>query len=248
MPLTVSATALGTPEAAWRECPRLAACPPMLWSPAGRVVVLAPHPDDEVLAVGGALKTLAASGAAVTIVAVTDGEASHPRSPTVSREQMARRRDGERATALDRLGLGAVEVVRLHFPDGAVEAAGSLLAHRLRPLLDGAAMCLAPWEHDGHPDHDAVGRAAVIACATGGVRLVQYPVWAWHWARPDTEDLPWDRVRHVALEPEVLLAKHHAIAAYRSQIEPLGAAEGDEAVLPAAVLERFRRPREVVFA
>jgi hypothetical protein len=25
--------------------------------------------------------------------------------------------------------------------------------------------CLAPWELDGHPDHDAVGRAAATACS-----------------------------------------------------------------------------------
>lgn len=25
--------------------------------------------------------------------------------------------------------------------------------------------CLAPFEHDGHPDHDASGRAASLACA-----------------------------------------------------------------------------------
>lgn len=43
-----------------------------------------PHPDDEVLGFGGALALLAGQGARLRIVADTDGEASHPHSPTLS--------------------------------------------------------------------------------------------------------------------------------------------------------------------
>ena len=39
----------------------------------GRVVLVAPHPDDEVLALGGSLAMLARSGREVLVVAVTDG-------------------------------------------------------------------------------------------------------------------------------------------------------------------------------
>jgi LmbE family N-acetylglucosaminyl deacetylase len=43
-------------------------------------------------------------------------------------------------------------------------------------------------------------------------------------------------------------AKAAAIAAFRSQIAPLGPAEADAAILPPYVLARFARPFEVVFA
>jgi LmbE family N-acetylglucosaminyl deacetylase len=48
----------------------------------------------------------------------------------------------------------------------------------------------APWRHDGHPDHDAAGRAATIASAAAGAPLLQYLVWAWHWADPEGDDPP----------------------------------------------------------
>jgi LmbE family N-acetylglucosaminyl deacetylase len=36
--------------------------------------------------------------------------------------------------------------------------------------------CLAPWEPDGHPDHDAVGRATAAACSAYRVPLLRYPI------------------------------------------------------------------------
>jgi LmbE family N-acetylglucosaminyl deacetylase len=116
------------------------------------------------------------------------------------------------------------------------------------PLLHGADWCLAPWERDGHPDHDATGLAAVLACTATGVRLVRYPVWAWHWATPDGDELPWPSARRIELASEDRAAKRAAIAAYRSQVAPLSSAAGDEAVLPPGVVSRFQRSFELVFA
>jgi LmbE family N-acetylglucosaminyl deacetylase len=212
--------------------------------------VLAPHPDDEILAVGGLLATLARSGWGIDVVAVTDGEGSHPRSRTVTPPELAERRDRERAAALQRLGIGDARVTRLGCPDSAVSGVHDLAA-RLTAHLGhdrGVRVCLAPWERDGHPDHDAVGRAARAACGGAGVPLLEYPVWAWHWAHPDGDELPWSRARRFVLDDDTRSAKRRAIAAYGSQVEPLGSGVGDEAILPPAVLARFHRPFEILFS
>ena len=47
-----------------------------------------------------------------------------------------------------------------------------------------ADLVLAPWAHDAHPDHEALGRAARTAAALAGVPLLAFPVWAWQWAVP----------------------------------------------------------------
>ena len=60
--------------------------------PGGRVVVLSAHPDDEVLAVGGWLSEQ--TGRDVVFVTATDGEASHPGSPTITPEELRARRPG----------------------------------------------------------------------------------------------------------------------------------------------------------
>jgi LmbE family N-acetylglucosaminyl deacetylase len=246
MQLEVGEALPGTSEADWMACTDLTAAPTIALRVHGRVVVVAPHPDDEVLAAGGTMRRLARRGNAIVIVAVTDGEASHPRSATVSRAELSKRRAAERAVALHRLGLGASCVHRLGCSDGGVARERGLV-ERLATLLRGAAVCLAPWEHDGHPDHDATGRAVGVACERAGVRRMSYPVWAWHWATPGSSGIPWERVRRVALGAQDLAAKAAAIRAFRSQIHPLSPERGDGTVLPPSVLTRFRRPFETFF-
>ena len=190
------------------------------------------------------MRALADLGHEVEIVAVTDGEASHPRSRVITRAELAGRRAKERAAALACLGVPAT-VHSLHCPDGGV-ARVERLAESIAERLAGATCCLAPWDRDGHPDHDATGIAALYACAMAGVRLLQYPVWAWHWGPPSLErSMPWSRARRVLLTPEIRWSKDLAIGAYRSQIERLG---DDEPVLPREVLARFQRPFETFFA
>lgn len=236
----VTESSLGTDERAWLATPAVTDAPEMDWGPPGKVVVLSPHPDDETLAVGGTLAMLARHGFEIEIVAITDGEGSHPRSPTTTPHDLAVRRAREQRDAIGALGI--VPMHRLGIADGAVARAD--LVARIGPLVRGARLVLAPWDSDGHPDHDAVGRAA-LACAD---RVVPYLVWAWHWARPNTGDLPWARLRKSVLDADARTAKARAIACFGSQIAPLSASPGDERVLPPAVLSRFARPFETVLA
>src|ERR1700761_4683228 len=60
-------------------------------------VIVAAHPDDEVLGVGGLISMLAASHARLRLVAVTDGEASHRGHSAPA--AVVRRRAEERAAA-----------------------------------------------------------------------------------------------------------------------------------------------------
>ncbi|HEV7554175.1 MAG TPA: PIG-L family deacetylase, partial [Kofleriaceae bacterium] len=196
-----------------------------------------------VLAVGGIMRELAARGTRITIVAVTDGEASHPGSPSLTPSQLVVLRAMERERALARLDLDDARIVRLGYPDGRVSAHRGL-ASRLGPLVRDASLVLAPWERDGHPDHDATGAAAVFAADLAGAQLMRYPVWAWHWAAPGDDALPWKSVRRIPLAPATRAAKDLAIAEYTSQITRHGR---DEPVLPEAVLARFHRPYEVIF-
>jgi LmbE family N-acetylglucosaminyl deacetylase len=118
----------------------------------------------------------------------------------------------------------------------------------LTALLSPGRWCLSTWRGDGHPDHEAVGRAAARACTTTGARLLEYPIWMWHWAQPGDRDVPWERAYRIDLPAASIAAKAAAITAFRSQIAPLGPAEADAAILPPHVLARFTRPFETVFA
>ncbi|EPM97523.1 hypothetical protein A259_30857, partial [Pseudomonas syringae pv. actinidiae ICMP 19070] len=72
----------GTPLAAWNASARLRALPAitadLLVPPNCRAVIIAPHPDDEILGCGGLMSQLAQLQRNLLLISVTDGTASHP--------------------------------------------------------------------------------------------------------------------------------------------------------------------------
>jgi len=130
-------------------------------APTGRIVVLAPHMDDEVFGCGGTIALAADAGARVTFVYVTDGSKGYPDAclegppdvKTAAAEATlvaCRREEARRAAAV----LGVSDLVFLDQPDGvlAVTAASvSALADALaRPA---PSVVFLPFLTDLHHDH-----------------------------------------------------------------------------------------------
>lgn len=200
---------------------------------------MAAHPDDECLGAGAFIADAADLGLAVTVLVLTLGERSHPASPTVGPDAMAARRtvEAERAAAV--LAPHA-RVVRAGLPDGDVAAHHDEIAALVRDLTDEATLVLAPWVDDGHPDHDAAGRAAAAAVQSGaGAGLAHYLVWFWHWSGPD--DLPWSRAVAVNASLSGIDRAAGALAEHHSQVTPLSREPGDERLLTDGVLAPARR-------
>ncbi|MFG2433457.1 PIG-L deacetylase family protein [Streptomyces sp. NPDC048508] len=236
--------AQGTDEAEWlsAELPdRL----PHLTLPEGPVVVVAAHPDDEVLGFGGAMAALLDAGATVRTLCLTDGEASHGALPTPGREQLAARRRGELAAALGDLGDLPV-AVHAGLPDTGLDQHESRARTMIGEVLDevGAAVCVAPWVGDLHSDHEAAGRAARDACSERSTPVWFYPVWMWHWARPYDPRVPWERVSVLPLTQAAVDRKKAALARFTSQLE--GRASGVGPVLSAQEIAHHTRTFETV--
>jgi LmbE family N-acetylglucosaminyl deacetylase len=187
---------------------------------------------------------MAGAGVDTVVVAVTDGEASHPTARHAGHD-LAMTRAIERQCALNRLGCGSTDIQRLGFVDGSVAEQRERLTEALCRLLGPDDLCLAPWRSDGHPDHDAAGQAAVAAAQVTNTRLLEYPVWAWHWARPESADLPWSQCSRFDLGRRQAARKRWASYAFRSQIRPLGPDHDGGPLLSDAVLRRFWRPFEI---
>jgi LmbE family N-acetylglucosaminyl deacetylase/protein-L-isoaspartate O-methyltransferase len=205
--------------------------------------VVAAHPDDESLGAGGLVARAVALGIPVTLVCATDGEGSHPDSPSHTPADLAQRRSEEGDRAAHELGV-ADPVVRLALPDGGVAAHTEALTTTLVDLVgDGRSTVLAAtWSEDGHPDHDAVGRAAATAARRTEATLWEYAVWFWHWGGP--HDPRADRFRALPLEEHDHAAKQRAIAAHASQVAPLSTLSGDETLLPPEFLAHFEGAQE----
>lgn len=129
----------------------------------GRVLVLAPHPDDEVLGAGGTIARVAAEGGEVIVAVVTIG---HP--PAFDAESVAK----VRAEALlAHEDLGVAETMWLDQPAAALAdqphaALNDLVGSVVREVRP--ATILAPFLGDIHRDHQAVFHAAMVAARPHG--------------------------------------------------------------------------------
>jgi len=213
-----------------------------------RAVIVAPHPDDEVLGCGGLLQALSRAGNPLLLISVTDGDASHPGSRRWPVERLVQARPLESAEALRRLQIDvdALPWIRAALPDSAVASREDKLRALIAGALQPGDVVFATWREDGHCDHEAVGRAAAAAASAAGARLVEVPIWAWHWAGPEDPRLPWQRARKLVIDEAMLARKRQAMQAHASQLE------GDPdihlpPVLDAHALERLLRPFEVFF-
>ena len=142
------------------------------------LLVIAPHPDDEILGAGAILARAAAAGERVAVVVVTDGGGS---DPAVARRELADRRRAEVVAGLAAL-LGAVPpVLFLDQPDGASSSTavdlspGSPLDAFVRELAPATIVVTDPA--DAHRDHKAAfGLATRLVAAGHGDALRVMPV------------------------------------------------------------------------
>ncbi len=120
------------------------------------ILVLAPHPDDEVIGCGGFLALARREGRAISVLVATDGVAAEE---TDNSEEYRDQREQESREGLAVLGVDDVHFLRL----GDRELARSLprlveaIAAKIEEL--NPDLILAPAPFDIHPDHHMVSRA-----------------------------------------------------------------------------------------
>ncbi len=122
--------------------------------PAGPALVVAPHPDDETLGVGGIIAMHRARGDRVDVLLLTNGSSGDPgRGDT-------RLKEFQRAVSV--LGVSGWEHVGL--PDGGLESAAdldSVISSRIETLKPAVLYCPSPF--DQHADNATTGKACSVA-------------------------------------------------------------------------------------
>lgn len=123
-----------------------------------RIAVIAPHPDDEVLGVGGTIARLATEGAEVHVVIVTKGLPPHFEESLIQKGRAEARRAHEL--------LGVSETHFLDFPAAALDSTPHReLNGRLRDVLVNIKpeIVFLPFGGDIHLDHQLVFLSGLVA-------------------------------------------------------------------------------------
>ena len=133
-----------------------------------RVLVVAPHPDDEVFGCGGMLAWHARLGASVRVIILTDGAAGDPgqRAAHIEETRVAESRAAGRE-------LGLEDYRFLGFADGGLGDSSELVERLVRELEEFAPeLVYGPSPQELHADHRAASRALFAALARGPRRRV----------------------------------------------------------------------------
>lgn len=189
------------------------------WVPEdGELLVVAAHPDDEVLGAGGLIRAWAARGAKVTVLSVSDGEAADP-----TRKDLANVRRSELIDALRKLCPTHVSVVRLGLPDGKLAAHLNRLRNALLSLAHAGMTLIAPYACDRHPEHAAVGNVCAEVARSLGIPIARYAVGD-ALQKPCSSPLRGARWGKFALSDDASRAKARAVRCFSSQASLRGSA------------------------
>lgn len=217
-----------------------------------KILVAAPHPDDETLGCGGLIARLAELGRSFFVLFITDGAASHRGSHRWPRERVVNQRKQETTDALRRLGLSHAVRLFLDLPDANMPAQGSATWKRAVVRVGHALnhfqpdLVLLPWRRDPHCDHRNSWQLMQDALHASGQkpRTWEYTIWL--------EELgvmgDWPRVDEAHAITfdvgNVLGRKHDALSAYKSQTTALISDDPDDFRLSGSTIARLTGPFE----
>ena len=136
-----------------------------------RAIIMAPHPDDDVIAAGGLMQRVLATGGEVRVVFVTDGENNPWPQRYLERKLFVKAKDRatwgkmrrrEALCSLERLGVPEQSAIFLAFPDQGIAKMARQGDDRLRDALRKIVndvqptLIVSPSAFDLHADHRAI--------------------------------------------------------------------------------------------
>jgi len=145
------------------------------------VLVISPHPDDEIIGCGGTLIKMLAEGSIVTVLQLTDGSSTYALKDSPERAKKTIRLEEAKIVA-EKLGINELILLKedqSHFKctENMVKKLSEILL-RLNPKV-----IFIPFMNDRHPDHVAANTILCKALEVSNlnlseVNILSYEVWS----------------------------------------------------------------------
>jgi LmbE family N-acetylglucosaminyl deacetylase len=202
-----------------------------VFTTASRVMLFAPHPDDESLGCGVLLQRAVGAGAVIRVIYATDGE-DNPwpqrcllrkwRLNGKDRQRWGKWRRAEALAALRVLGVNAADVRFIGLPD---QQLSILLTRNCRSILDRLAGFIdefdptdlfVPSLADTHPDHSALAVMLRLVITVSPARDVRMRIW--HYIVHGSSPAFFDYATPLLHSETEALVKRLAIARHKTQL------------------------------
>ncbi len=140
-----------------------------------RVLVLSPHPDDDIVGCGGSLHILHQRGAEITVAYMTDGRKGNPE---YSEDDLVFRRKEEAKKAADIIGVD--RLIFLSNRDSELSSHAKSVEELFKVIREVRPEAVfLPFMLDNHPDHVATNELFVRASKdyTASMTCYAYEIW-----------------------------------------------------------------------
>ena len=147
------------------------------------VLIVAPHPDDEVLGCSGLIQRLLNEGKQVDVAILSGGGKSHAGCCKIDESTLIESRRNLSRKAAEILGLSLEHLHFLDYPDGCIafDCSETDLLKKLIKTLQPKAI-FVPHKGEGWSDHLEAGRIVrKLVGEMSGVSLYEYCVWFWYY-------------------------------------------------------------------
>lgn len=214
------------------------------------ILVIAPHPDDEIIGLGGLiLQTLEKKGK-VTIVYLSDGENS---GIWEDKEEIKKQRIALTEKVCKQIQISTDSIYRFHLADGEISKLKSAdfqsVVKRLCTIIEDVKpeAVFATHELDFWPyDHVACANLTKEAIEKSGFKpqLYFYWVWAWYHLKPwNLYKINFKNLFKINIQSE-LSQKQKLMNMYLEPLAPNG--NPWSGMLPKAMLFPFKKPFEII--
>lgn len=140
-----------------------------------KIIVLSPHPDDDIFGVGGTLLRHQQNGDTIQVLYLCRGDGGGARSRD---DILAKKRQAEATEALAKLGGTAIF---WQIRDGSLSPSSELVAKLARLLSEyQPTRIYVPWFGDNHQDHQGCAELLKLssAKAIASADIWQYEIWS----------------------------------------------------------------------
>lgn len=213
-----------------------------------KVLIISPHPDDEVFGCGGLMQSLVQSGKQVDVIIMSKGEAVHRHCCPNDEREIVQARAELTEAANGVLGIAPEHIHRMDFPDG--DFASAIGDETLISALDNLIKAIAPTEvfiphpYENSPDHVAATQIVENILQRYPAKIFYYCVWTWY-------HMPLYKILKLKYKNARLLrvanreAKNKAIDIYIDNSAPCGVSYSGD--LPKPFIYAFRWKYELFF-
>lgn len=210
-----------------------------------KILIVAPHPDDEVIGCSGLIQRMKKEGKEIFIVILSGGEASHCSCCEIDKDRLINARYELTLQAAQLLKLPIDRIYRLSYPDGKISKEHSE-TERFRSIIN--SICpdtvVIPHWSEGCVDHRHTHEITRFLLKDElEIELYAYCVWFWYYY--NIWNISWKNMRLLNMSTDEYQTKLQAINIYITPKAPCG--KPYSGVLPKMLLKAGCWNRELFF-